>query len=454
MNTLHVLKIESDKGFMKLESCDISMQKGLVHICGKNRQGKSAILKMIQALKGKKYLTDKALHEDNTKGDFTLSLGTDKIEFLVKYSFTKKGSYLSVEAADGTKYTNGQEVLSGMLCPLMDPWGFVAMVRGTPAERRQAFELAGELMTYDFDIDAYVREIGYDEDKHIKSLISQHQGDPVGFLKALEETVCDFRKSWTKTLSEGEGSLADLKRKLSPEDRNTKAVDIVELLEVRDTEQENQNKRMRLQERAEDGLQQIAILEEKIETYRAAVAGFQKEATATTAMDMDEFKAISRKINDAAAINKIAAKAESLKETEASVAEKKATVEDLESLVTGIRDKKTQVMEEAAGIEGLGLVDGEIYLNGQPMASNSSEEECLSFAIDLAMEKSAKEETEDWRLKTLICQNASLLDDDAIAVIDKKAEEYGFQCLMEEVSSKKRPGVIFVENGTASNIDE
>lgn len=453
MNTLHVLKIESDKGFMKLESCDISMQKGLVHICGKNRQGKSAILKMIQALKGKKYLTDSALHEENTKGDFTLSLGDDKIEFLVKYSFTKKGSYLSVEAADGTKYTNGQEVLNAMLLPLMDPWTFVSMVRGTPAERRQAFEMAGELMTYDFDAEAYVAEIGYDEDLHIKSLLSEHRNDPIGFLKALEETVCDFRKGWKKTLSEGEGALADLKREVSPEDRNTKAVDIAELLKIRDAEQANQNNRIRLQQRAEDGLQQIAILEEKLKSYRDLVAKLQAEATAVPAMDIEDFEALSQQINDAAAINKVAEKAARLKDLAESVSVKRATVDDMEKLVAEIREKKTQVMEEATGIDGLSLVDGEIYLNGQPMASNSSEEECLSFAIDLAMEKSSKEETSDWRLKTLICANASLLDEDAIAMIGKKAEEYGFQCILEEVSSDKRPGVIFVEDGVAENVE-
>jgi len=440
---------------MRLHGCSVEFpEKGIVHIVGDNRQGKTALLKMLEAMKGKGFISKQAIHNGEKKGDFTLSLGAGgKIEFIVSYSFTEKASYVKVEAADGTAYTNAQAVLTGMISPLMDPWEFVSLVKGTPAEQRRAYELLLPLMQFDFDAADFVDELGLSEDEHIKTLLTQHAGDPMSFFKGIEDSVSEVRKEWGKAQKRHEAAAESIKSQLAPEERSLHPVDLGAKIRERDAEQENRARVQRLLDRAQNVEGEVKVLEAQLAAKKEALESLRQEAMDIPVSEENAFALLTAEIKNADETNRKAAKAEQLRAALHDAKTAGDTYDDMDKVIESIREKRKEVIATAQGLAGVTLNDGEIYLNGQKMATNASTEECLSFALDVAMRKHEAEDKDspDWKLLTLICKDASVIGAAAMEVVAEKADKHGFQVFMEEVGTEARPGVIFVADGVAEN---
>lgn len=95
--------------FLKLKDVAIDPEKVNV-IVGKNKQGKSSILKAIQAaFTGK--VDEKSIHDAETKAEITVDLDEYKIE----RSITRKGNYLTVSNKDGWQVPAPQKFLDGLI---------------------------------------------------------------------------------------------------------------------------------------------------------------------------------------------------------------------------------------------------------------------------------------------------------------------------------------------------
>jgi len=110
---------------IKAVELQLDANKNVVLITGRNGQGKTSILDSIwYALGGKKAVQDKPIRDGEEKGEIEI----DVDGYLVKRSFTEKGSYLTVNSKEGQKYSNPQEFLDYIMGNLsFDPLEFSRM---------------------------------------------------------------------------------------------------------------------------------------------------------------------------------------------------------------------------------------------------------------------------------------------------------------------------------------
>ena len=112
---MHIAQIKAEN-FMRLTVVDCTFEDGIVKITGKNRHGKTSLLRMIQALSGKKELPDIPINDDARKGNFEMMLMEDgELKYTVGYNFTNKGHYLKLENADGEPQSNTERLTGGNL---------------------------------------------------------------------------------------------------------------------------------------------------------------------------------------------------------------------------------------------------------------------------------------------------------------------------------------------------
>ena len=119
---MKILKLTAEN-VKKLRAVEITPTGELVEITGKNGAGKTSVLDAIWwALAGTKHIQAVPIRTGATKARIRLDLG----ELIVERRFTPVGSTLTVEKADGARYTSPQGILDALLGALtFDPLAFV-----------------------------------------------------------------------------------------------------------------------------------------------------------------------------------------------------------------------------------------------------------------------------------------------------------------------------------------
>src|SRR3990167_7710427 len=141
---MKILKLTAEN-VKKLRAVEITPTGELVEITGRNGAGKSSVLDAIWwALAGTKHIQAVPIRKGATKPRIRLDLG----ELIVERRFTPAGSTLTVEKADGARYTSPQGILDALLGALtFDPLAFVSQ------EPREQFETLRRLVTLEVDVD-------------------------------------------------------------------------------------------------------------------------------------------------------------------------------------------------------------------------------------------------------------------------------------------------------------
>src|SRR3990167_6742379 len=104
---MKILKLTAEN-VKKLRAVEITPTGELVEITGKNGAGKTSVLDAIWwALAGTKHIQAVPIRTGATKARIRLDLG----ELIVERRFTPVGSTLTVEKADGARYTSPQGIL-------------------------------------------------------------------------------------------------------------------------------------------------------------------------------------------------------------------------------------------------------------------------------------------------------------------------------------------------------
>lgn len=455
MSDLHIMRIKGN-GFLNLKAVDVTMDGGVVKVGGTNRAGKTSLLKLIKLMAGKNEMPELPKTEGTKKGKFEIALGDGegKTQVIVKYSFTDKNSYVSVEDAEGEKI--GLEILKEMLSPCLDPWGFYqnATAEGTGAKTRRAkaVELLKELMVTDYDLEPLLTLLGMTDNTHVRSLLSQHKGDTLGFLTALEASYFETRARWNDKVKTLTGTVATLKKEIPPEDRDAEEVKIEDLFAKQKELQAVQTAHDKYEMEFSSLEDDVHGLEAKLAAAKQAVEEKRAEAAKLPSCDAAELESLEVEIRTVSQKNEVARKAKDLKEREAELEKTEEGAEARTEAIAEIRQARLDAMASASmPIEGLAIEDGNITKNGIPLGQDSHEEGLTdAFMIGLAKFDMMKEDAP--KLKTLLLPDASLLGKKATERLVGLAEEHGVQLIMELVMDERTSGVqIFVEDGEAKN---
>lgn len=471
-NNLHVMSIRGS-GYLNLKLVNITLENGKVYLGGPNRAGKSAILSLIQLMKGKAYLPEMPIKEGEKEGKFEIKLADEdrNVRYIVKYSFQEKGSYLTMEDAEGEEA--GLTLLKTFLSPCMNPWEFfrdgTAKGLGATERHKKTVDIVQELMVFHFDIDEFMERMGFSGKPKIEK-IKEQSGDPLTFLKSLDLCLMENRKAWKENRTKLAGSIKQLGEDVPIEKRNVEEKDIGDLFKKQEALQTEINAHYAavrgtslIEGNIQETLEEIQAaevtlnaLKAKLEKQQAELGGLREQNAKLRKEEeleneLAKLKAESDSINED---NTLARKAADLRSYEEKAEEMDETIRVKDREIDAVREERITVLETAdMPIKGITIEDGRIYKNGIPFGQDS-EEEGLTDAFEFGLAKFEKMAPECPKLKTMIIPNASLIGKKATAHLLGLAEKHGIQIILELVMDKAEKGVIFVEDGIALSKDD
>lgn len=401
--THRITKLEAEN-VKRLRAVQITPEGHLINIGGRNGQGKTSVLDAIEmALGGGRTIPDKPIRE----GEESARIIVETDELKITRTFTEKGSYLKVTNKDGAKFTNGQEVLDALIGKFsFDPLAFTRLDPKKQAETLR--ELVGidtseldqrRAVTFStrtdinrdvkrfqaaLDNSSHYEGVG-DTEKSAKEILDaiEHANQNNARFRNAEQTI----STCTTRIGLINEEISVLKAKLrDAQEQKDKALAIKNEISLIDTKE------------LKDSL-------DSIEDYNRKVRENQQHAMITEQLD----RATQRS-------------------------------DELTEEIQCIDEEKAQVIREARfPIEGLGFdEENRVTYNGIPFQQASSAEQIrVSVSIGLALNP---------KLRLLLVRDGSLLDTDALALLDQLATEHDAQILCERVGEGKECQVI-IEDG-------
>jgi DNA repair exonuclease SbcCD ATPase subunit len=406
---MHITRLEVEN-VKRVSAVEITPNGNMVIIGGKNGQGKSSVLDSIEmALAGKRAIPKVPIHNGAEKAQIILE--TDS--YIIKRTFTEKGSYLEVTNGEGFKAGSPQELLDKIVGDLtFDPLAFT---------RKSAKEQAATLMSLlglDFsDLDAQYKSL-FEERRDIG-----RDGEQV---KALLNSIPEDKDAPTE-----EVVVSQLMEKLMEANQENEAND------------EARGKVEAFLSAVADQQELIEELEAKLVTAKADLQGYKlklKDAqeVAETCVDIDTAP-ITEQINNAQAINKRvqeqAQRAQHQTRYKTLADAYKAKTEALEAINA---EKAKQIAEAEFPVEGVTFSTDGILVNGLPFEQASTAEQ-LRIAVAMGLASNPE-------LRIILIRDGSLLDEDSLKAMAEMAEQYKAVVWMERVGDGEEVSVV-IEDG-------
>ena len=389
---------------MRLKAVEITPDGTVQVIGGRNAQGKSAVLNAIWlALGGGKASKETPLpiRDGEDKASVRLDLG----DLVVTRSWTRKGTSLKVENAEGAQYKSPQSMLDALVGQLsFDP---LAFTRLSPKEQREALL---DLVDLDVDLDAL--------DAEAKQVYQQRtdvgrQGKAIGDIPAIDDDLPKNEESmseWVQRLGEAQ------------ETENYLATTSVQLdnaeVDIRNAEAE------------------IARLESLIETRTKEAKHLQQVLADTERPDLQMIQLKIGSVEDTNA---------KIRANNAAKARLREKVE-LRERYSALTDRLTELDEQKASalasasfpVAGLSFNESGVLYNGVPLSQASSAEQIrVSLAMGMALNP---------KLRVLMIKDGSLLDADSLQAIRDQVAEGDFQLWLEIVNPDD-PTAVIIEDG-------
>lgn len=478
--TLKNMKIISltAENVKRLVAVSIKPDGNLVQITGKNGQGKTSVLDSIWwCLAGSGTIQSTPIRKGQERARISLDLG----EIIVTRTFQRatdgkaagtEGTFttkVAVEAADGAAYKSPQALIDGLIDSLaFDPLAFDRM---KPKDKFTAlakfvpdidFEHVERQNDGDFERRAVANRMGK-EARAAAGLIYVPDGTPD---EPIDETalVQQLQEAGDKNASETQrqgrrdaaaakvtdlrAAAADLLARIQPDATHRRHECDRELVNI-----DNQIRQLRLRA---DELKETC--EANIRTSAASLtqraADTTKEAddlqaridTAEPIAEPIDTVAIAKQIEEARntnkAINRAAERARHL-----SVAARYETEAQTltENMAARTKAKEAAIAAAKMPIAGIDFGAGVVLLNGVPF-EQASDAERLRASVAIAMAANPK-------LRVIRIRDGSLLDDDAMALLAKMADEHDMQVWIERVDSSGSVGFV-LEDGHARKAEE
>lgn len=398
---------------LKAVELQIDENQNLIMITGRNGQGKSSVLDSIwYALGGKRAAQDKPIRDGQEKGEVELTMKSDKGTYVVKRTFTEKGSYLSVTNADGAKYGNPQEFLDFIVGNLsFDPLEFSRM-----DSKKQVAELTKIVGINLDELEAEKKKLTEDR------LIIGREKKALGLVS--HEDI-EFARQYE---GQAEVSVSELSAKLESQNLiRTEYTHHCTKIEM------EKNHIKECEAKIED-------LKKSVEDSKKRIIDFSK--VEDTKEDLDKLRA---SISEADDTNKNIRRAKEIMANSIKVSEKELEYAALSNKITDIENTKFKMLSEAKmPIEGLSWEEDKVLYNNIPYDQISSAEQ-LKVSMAIAMAANPK-------LRMIQIRDGSLLDKDNLKVIGEMTKGQDFQAFVEKVDETGKVGIV-IEDGEIKKIN-
>lgn len=446
------MKIEALKinDFKKLSELNINAQRGIVILGGKNGAGKTSALDAIQlALCGTSTMPKAPIREGADKAVIEVDLG----DVTVKRTITRKddgshGGSLTVVTKDGLKPGAAQTWLNQRIGDLtMDPLAF--MNADPKARAAQLRKLCGvdttELDNQRKAIEAARRDIGRDgaAEKARLDAMPYHEDAPAEPVQPTVESASEIMAELDKARAskaahdEAEAALCRVQSRQAGNEEETQHTTSrinqlrAELAEAEARRDALADERKRIEAEGREAAQaahdaeKCVIDEAPIRERLAGVDARNSEARARA----DEANAKLRANQSRA-------------EQEARTTELRERYKAHTAELAAIDQRRAEMLASAAfPVVGLGFnEDGDVTFNGVPLDQASGAERMrVSMAMALAANPT---------IRVVLVRDASLLDEDSMAIVAEMAEKADAQVWLERVGSAD-PGAVVIVDGAA-----
>lgn len=408
---MKIIALEAEN-LKRLTAIRIEPDGNLVQITGKNGQGKTSVLDAIWwALDGTTHVQSKPIRQGEEQAVIKLDLGELKVTR--KFRAKEDGTYTTsiiVENGEGARFPSPQKMLDELLGELtFDPLAFTRM-----KDQDQVHALRSLVPDFDFakaeqeikeafderaicnrtarDSKTVAEEISRDLPEEIPEFIEDSTALHDAYAKAVEESAeCEARHAKKDRISNRIIQIEEERRKLMDEWKDLTA----ELEAIGD-------------------IPDLKSIQDKIAKARASVQSVE--------------------VN-----NRIAEKAKTrdFKFDESKKAEAKSI-----ELTRKIDSIKAQAKEAIASadmpIKGLSISNGAVHLDNVPF-EQASDAQQLQASIGIAMALNPT-------LKVIRVRDGSLLDQDAMQILAKMADDKDYQIWIERVDGSGKVGFV-LEDG-------
>jgi ABC-type histidine transport system ATPase subunit len=439
---IHIVAMQVDN-ILRVGCVRIRPKGDVITIGGKNGSGKSSILNAIEmAITGTRSIPSKPIKSGSRTGSIRVNFG----EFEVLRTFTAvengKEPYitkLTITDRHNRTYNNPQALLNGFMGAIsFDPLAFIRMSASSQ------FETLLQLVNLDVDLEQLERDIktAYDARRDAGRDLDAARIR----LAALPAPIPNLPQELIDTTA------------IQEELRGAAEANSKRGEQVRAVQQARQEAIYCVQ-RASDCEKRADALEAEIQRLILEMNSLNEAADLQTkdAKRLTE-QAEAMVVDVEVDTTEVAVRFESAQQTNAAIerrnlytsvqeqvkqAEQVWETNDAAMKAKG-RERADAMARAKMPIEGLGIGDREVLFEGFPFeqASNAAQ---IKASVALAIASNP-------HMRVLRIKDGSLLDDDSLTLVEKMAEENGYQVWIERVEKNGKVSVV-MEDGSASGDD-
>lgn len=418
------------KNFLKLKDIEMNPSKTNI-IIGKNKQGKTSILKAIQAVFDGK-VDQSFIREGENKAEIIVELD----DLNVKRTLTEKGNYLDISNKEGFKVPAPQKFLDGLLGTFsFNPIQFFEL---KPTERKKYLLNAIKITLTQDELAKYTGEKlgGIDYEKHALDVVEDAR-----------KYYYDKRTLANSEVTKKKKVLEDLKSKI-PEGFDPKNVSEEQISKLREAIQKDEIET----QRAGDHQKNISLLQKQetdiksqIESLNIKLTEIQKEIVEALNVKFD----FSDELTISAAKESLV-KLESQREvvfttkradevrSELDSSIKEADKLDLIIIRLTKEVPQALIAKAKLPVDGLTVSDSDILINGISLDNLSSSEQ-LRFALEVVHHLNDK-------FKVICIDGIETLDKENFELFLKEIELDDYQYFVTRVDGNVKDGIV-IEDG-------
>lgn len=436
------------KDFKRIKDIAIDADRGVIILGGKNGQGKSSALDAVTAaLMGSAAAPERPVRDGAERGEVEVTFDGG---IVVKRTFTPGGGSLTIKTADGMSPSKPQAWLDARIGDLScDPLAFMA---AKPKEQADTLRRIAGVDTSEIDarragLYEERRDIGRDGEREAGALATmpEHADAPDEEVTPQQESAADIA-SELDAASETERAAQRADAAVAVAEHDRMVADETAETAGSDLEQARENLR-----RAEARLakaQEARDVAARNVDQASQVAALAHDAVTDPApirarlADVERKNAEARR--EADAINQRVRAKKARAERAAVVARLRADYKAKSDAIAALDAERAKMLASAAyPVTGLGFdADGGVTFGGLPLSQASGAEK---IRVSMAVALSARKD-----VRVVLIRDASLLDDDGLALVAKMAEERDAQVWLERVGDKDPGAVVFVDGEVKS----
>lgn len=413
--------------FLKLKDVEMNPSHTNV-IVGKNKQGKTSILKAIRtAFTGDADSTSIRIGE--SKAEITVELD----ELTIKRSITEKGNYLDISNKEGMKMPAPQKYLDGILGTFS--FNPIEFFEKKPAERKKYLLNAIKLTITQDELAEFTGEklTGLDYDAHALEVV-----------EVARKWYYDKRTIANSEVTKKEKALQELNEKI-PEGFDAKLVTDEEINNLRHAIQKDKEEKIKADEHAKH----IARLQKRELELKAELENVQTEIVEALAVKFDFSDPLSIQ-----AFEDTLAKLESQREVVFTVKRAEEVrgelttamgeAQKLDGIVKKLTKEVPEVLIKKAELPVVGLsIDGDdILINGVSIDNLSSSEQ-LKFGLQVVRALNGE-------FKVICVDGIETLDKESFEFFLNEVKDDDYQYFVTRVEGDT-PHSIVVEDGEIKN---